>query len=236
MEQKPNPYTGNRYSAEIISRAVWLYFRFSLSFRDIEELLAYCGVMVTYAAIRQWTLKFGAGYANTLRRRQPRRGDKWYLDEMGLTFKGQHHYLGRAVDQDGYTLDILMQSRRDRKAAKRFFRKLLKGLRYVPRVIITDKLKSYGAAKREILPRVEHRQHKKLNNRVELSHQPTRQKEWQMRKFKSSRQALSFLSVHTHVGNLFRIRHRFETDSDYRTARLQAFVTWQNVTSNHRAA
>ena len=133
-------------------------------------------------------------------------------------------------------LDILIQSRRNRKAAKRFFRKLLKGMAYVPRIIITDKLKSYGAAKREIMPGIEHKQYKELNNRAELSHQPTRQKERQMRKFKSPRQAQQFLSVHAHVGNLFRFRHRYETVSDYQTARVQAFVTWQDVTCNQRAA
>ncbi len=236
MDKKTNRYAGHRYPAEIISYTVWLYFRFTLSFRDIEELMAYRGVIVTYEAIRQWTLKFGQDYANTLRRRQPRRGDKWHLDEVVLTINGKHHYLWRAVDQDGYTLDILVQSRRDRKAAKRFFRKLLKGLRYVPRVIVTDKLKSYGAAKREIMPGVEHRQHKGFNNRAELSHQPTRQKERQMRRFKSPGQAQRFLSVHAHVGNLFRIRHRYETASDYRAARSQAFATWQEVTYVRRAA
>ncbi len=236
MDEKTNRYAGHRYPAEIISHAVWIYFRFTLSFRDVEEILAYRGVIVTYEAIRQWTLKFGQDYANALRRRQPLRGDKWHLDEVVLTINGGHHYLWRAVDQDGYTLDILVQPRRDKKAAKRFFRKLLKGLRYVPRVIITDKLKSYGAAKREILPGVEHRQHKGLNNRAELSHQPTRQKERQMRRFKSPGQAQRFLSVHAHVGNIFRIRHRYETASDYRAARSQAFATWQEVTCVRRAA
>jgi putative transposase len=137
---------------------------------------------VSYEAIRQWTLKFGQTYANTLRRQQSKRGDKWHLDEVVLTVNGKHHYLWQAVDQEGYTLDILVQSRRDRKAAKRFFRKLLKELCYVPRVIVTDKLKSYAAAKREIMPGVEHRQHKGLNNRAEWSHQPTRQQERQMRR------------------------------------------------------
>ena len=128
MDKKINLYTGHRFAAEIISHAVWLYFRFTLSFRDVEELLASRGVIVSYEAIRQWTLKFGQTYANTLRRQQPKRGDKWHLDEVVLTINGKHHYLWRAVDQEGYTLDILVQSRRDRKAAKRFFRKLLKGL------------------------------------------------------------------------------------------------------------
>jgi len=236
MDKQPNPYAGHRYPTEIISHAVWLYFRFTLSFRDVEDILAYRGVIVTYEAIRQWTLKFGQDYANTLRRRQPKRGDKWHLDEVVLTINGKHHYLWRAVDQDGYTLDILVQPRRDRKAAKRFFRKLLKGLCYVPRVIVTDKLKSYGAAKREILPGVEHRQHKGLNNRAELSHQPTRQKERQMRRFKSPKHAQRFLSAHAHIGNLFRIRHRHTTAADYHGARRRAFEAWQEATCALRMA
>jgi putative transposase len=157
-------YKGFRFPPEIISHAVWLYFRFSLSFRDVEELLAQRGIVVSYETVRQWCLNFGQTYANELRRRRLRCGDKWHMDEVFLTIRGKKHYLWRAVDQDGNVLDILMQSRRNTKAAKRFFRKLLKGLQYVPRVIITDKLRSYGAAKREILPGVEHRQHKGLGH------------------------------------------------------------------------
>ncbi len=145
------------------------------------------GVIVTYETIREWSLKFGQTFANGLRRRRPRPGDKWHLDEMFIKMNGEDHYLWRAVDQDGNVLDILVQSRRNKKAAKRFFRKLLKGLQYVPRVIITDKLRSYSAAKAEILPGVEHRQHKGLNNRAENSHQPTRVREKVMRRL--SRQA-----------------------------------------------
>ena len=181
----PNPYKHHRFPAEIISHGVWLYFRFCLSYRDVEELLFARGVIVTYEAIRKWCRKFGQAYANELRRRRPEPGDKWHLDEVFLTIHGARHYLWRAVDQDGHVLDILVQSRRNKKAAKKFFRKLLKGLKYVPRVIITDKLKSYGAAKREILPGVEHRQHRYLNNRAENSHQPTRQRERRMQGFKS---------------------------------------------------
>src|SRR5690348_12398454 len=184
---------GYRFPSEIISHAVWLYFRFSLSYRDVEELLAQRGIVVTYETVRQWYLKFGQIYANELRR--PRCGDKWHLDEVVLTIRGKKHYLWRAVDQDGNVLDILVQSRRNKRAAKKFFRKLLKGLEYVPRVIITGKLKSYAAAKREILPGVEHRQHKGLNNRAENSHQPTRLREKKMRKFKSAQQAQRFLSA-----------------------------------------
>ena len=150
---------------------------------------------MTYETVRQWCLKFGQTYANELRRRRPRCGDKWYMDEVVLTLGGKQHYLWRAVDQDGNVLDILVQSRRNKKAAKRFFRKLLKRLTYVPRVIITDKLKSYAAAKRDILPGVEHRQHKRLNNRAENSHQPTRLREKKMRRFKSAKQAQRFLSA-----------------------------------------
>src|SRR5882672_4245661 len=170
-----NRYKNHRFPMEIISHAVWLYFRFCLSFRDVEELLFARGVVVTYEAIRKWCRKFGQPYANQLRRRRPRPGDKWHLDEVYITMNKERHYLWRAVDQDGNVLDILVQSRRNKRAAKKFFRKLLKGCQYVPRVMITDKLASYGAAKKELLRSVEHRQHKRLNNRAENSHQPTRQ-------------------------------------------------------------
>ena len=181
----PNLYKHHRFPGEIISHAVWLYFRFPLSHRDVEEILFVRGIIVSYEAIRKWCRKFGQQYANQLRRRRPRPGDKWHLDEVFITINKERHYLWRAVDQDGVVLDILVQRRRNKQAAKKFFRKLLKGCQYVPRVVITDKLKSYGAAKREILPGVEHRQHRYLNNRAENSHQPTRQRERRMQGFKS---------------------------------------------------
>ena len=161
-------YKNHRFPVEIISHAVWLYFRFCLSFRDVEELLFERGVGVTYETIRKWCRKFGQQYANQLRRRRPRLGDKWHMDEVFLTIKGEHHYLGRAVDQDGNVLDSLVQRRRNKEAAQKCFRKLLKGLTYVPRMIITDKLKSYGAAKREILPGVR-------TSSAPLSQQPRRE-------------------------------------------------------------
>src|ERR687896_1268434 len=179
-------YKNHRFPGEIISHGVWLYYRFHLSYRDVQELLFERGINVTYEAIRQWCRKFGQDYANRLRRRRPKPGDKWHWDEVFLTINGKRHYLWRAVDQDGNVLDILVQSRRNKQAAKKFFRKLLKRCQYVPRVIITDKLKSYGAAKREILRGMEHRQHKRLNNRAENSHQSTRQRERTMRRFKSA--------------------------------------------------
>jgi putative transposase len=154
----PNLYKRHRFPAEIIRHCVWLYYRFSLSYRDVEELMVERGITVSHEAVRYWCGKFGQAYANALRRRCPRPGDKWHLDEVFLTINKERHYFWRAVDQGGNVLDILVQRRRDKHAAKKFFRKLLKGLTYVPRVIITDKLKSYGAAKREMLPGVEHRQ------------------------------------------------------------------------------
>jgi putative transposase len=152
----------------------------------VQELLFERGIDVTYEAIRQWCLKFGQEYANQLRHRRPRPGDKWHLDEVFLTINGERHDLWRAVDQNDNVLDILVQSRRHKKAAKKFFRKLLKDLQYVPHVIITDKLKSYGAAMREMLPGVEHRQSRYFNNRCENSHRPTRQRERRMQRFKSA--------------------------------------------------
>src|SRR5881394_3228262 len=196
-------YAGYRYPAEIISYAVWLYFRFPLSLRMVEEMLAARGISVTHETIRQWGLKFGREFANRIRQRAPCRGDKWHLDEVVISIAGKKHWLWRAVDRDGFVLDVLVQSRRDKKAAKRLFRKLLKKQGRAPRVLVTDKLKSYAAAKREIMPGVEHRQHKGLNNRAENSHQPTRRRERIMKRFKSPRQAQRFLSTHDQVANVF---------------------------------
>jgi putative transposase len=223
-------YKNHRFPVEIISHAVWLYFRFCLSFRDVEELLLERRVIVTYEAIRKWCRKFGQPHANQLRRRRPRPGDKWHMDEVCLTIKGERHYLWRAVDQEGNVLDILVQRRRDKQAAKKFFRKLLKGLTYVPRVIVTDKLKSYGAAKREILPGVEHRQHRYLNNRAENSHQPTRQRERRMQRFKSSGHAQRFLAASSPIAQHFRFRrHRFAAPA-YRQELQNRFQSWREIT------
>jgi len=229
-------YKGFRFSPEIISYAVWLYFRFSLSFRDAEELLAQRGIVVTSETVRQWCLKFGQTYANQLRRRRPRCGDTWHMDEVVLTIRGKKHSLWRAVDQDGNVLDILVQSRRNKQAAKRFFRKLLKGLQCVPRVIITDKLKSYGAAKREILPGVEHRQHKSLHNRAENSHQPTRLREKKMRRFTSAKHAQRFLSAFGPITGHFQPRRHRLCAKKYRALLQGRFHTWNEVTGAKRVA
>ncbi len=226
----PNPYRGFRYPVEVIQHAAWLYHCFSLSLRDVETILAARGVVVSYESIREWGLRFGRQFANELKRRRPRPGDKWHMDGVFIRVGGKQHYLWRAIDQDGHVLDILVQSRRNTKAVKRFFRKLLRGLQYVPRMIVTDKLKSYAAAKRTILPHVEHRQSKYLNNRAEVSHQPTRRRERQMQRFKSARHAQQFLSTHARIHNHFQFRRHCLTATQHRAARDAAFQVWQEVT------
>src|SRR5918998_350002 len=223
-------YAGYRFPGEVISHAVWLYFRFPLSLRNVDEILAARGITVSHETVRQWARKFGQSFANQIRRRLPRAGDKWHLDEMMVKIAGKKHWLWRAVDQDGVVLDILMQSRRDKNAAKRLLRKLLKKQRRPPRVMITDKLASYGAAKGEVMPSVEHRKHKGLNSRAENSHQPTRRRERQMKRFKSAGQAQRFLSAHDQINNLFHLRRDHISASEYRAARTQAFQTWAEVT------
>ena len=226
-----SPYKGHRFPHEIISHAIWLYYRFSLSYRDVEDLLAERGIVVTYETVRQWCLKFGQQYANQLRRRRPQTGDTWQLDEVFLKINGKTSYLWRAVDQDGNVLDILVQRRRNKAAAKKFFRKLLTGCRYVPRVLITDKLGSYEAAHKEVMPSVDHRRHKGLNNRAENSHQPTRQRERTMRRFKSPGHAQCFLSAFGPIREHFcPRRHRLKAE-EYRRERVRRFQVWNEVTN-----
>ena len=222
-------YRGYRYPVEIISHAVWLYFRFHLSLRDVEELLAERGVSVTYETIRAWTAKFGPSYAAGLRRRRAHPSDKWHLDEVQLRIKGKRHWLWRAVDKHGVVLDILVQRRRDQYAAEMFLRLVIASTGSEPRVVITDKLFSYSPALRRVLPNVDHRRHKGLNNRAENSHQPTRQRERAMRRFKSPEQAPRFLGPFGVVGDHFHTgRYRM---SAY--ARRQLLVerrrTWREV-------
>src|SRR5580692_6741272 len=225
MMQKPDPRYRQRFPAEIIGHAVWLYHVFSLSLRDVELILAERGVVVSYETVRRWCKKFAASFADRLRRRRPRPGDKWYMDEVFVRIQGVQHYLWRAVDQDGVVLDILVQARRDAQAAKRFFKRLLKGLQYEPRVIVTDKLRSYGVAQRQLLPGVEHRQSRYLNNRAENSHRPTRRRERQMQRFKSSRQARDFLSAHSFIYGHFHPRRHQLAACIYRAIRSDAFMS-----------
>jgi len=236
MNSQNPTYRGHRFPPEIISYAVWLYHRFCLSFRDVEELLAERGVSVSYEAVRQWCRQFGAPLARKLKYHRGRLGDIWHLDEMFVSIRGEQHYLWRAVDQDGAVLDILVQKRRDTCAAKRFFRKLLKGLQYVPRMVVTNRLGSYGAACRELLPSVVHCQGQRVNNRAEVSHQPTRQRERHMRRFKSPGQAQHFLAAHGPINNLFRLGRHLLPARHYRTLRAQAFAIWSEVTGLPQAA
>jgi putative transposase len=236
MRHAPDPHYRHRFPAEIISHAVWLYHTFCLSFRDVELMLAERGVAVSYETIRRWCLKFAQSFANRLRRRRPKPGDRWHLDEVFIKINGVQHYLWRAVDQDGIILDVLVQSRRNTKAAKRFFKKLLKDLRYVPPVVVTDQLKSYAAAKRTIIPHVEHRQSRYLNNRAENSHQPTRQRERRMKRFKSPRQAQQFLSAHGPIHQHTHPRRHRMSAAEYRACRAEALAVWQQETCARNAA
>src|SRR4029077_18977734 len=208
MKNDRSRYYGHRFPPEIISYAVWVYHRFCLSFRDVEDLLAERGIIVSYETIRFWCRKFGPDYARKLKRRQGRLGDTRHLDEVFIRINGQQQYLWRAIDQDGDVIDILVQPRRDQRAAERFFRKLLKGQERQPRRLVTDKLRTYEAARRVIMPSVVHDTERYANNRAEVSHEPIRQRERQMRGFKSVAQAQRFWSVHGIIQNLFRIgRH-----------------------------
>ncbi|MDX3696548.1 IS6 family transposase [Streptomyces europaeiscabiei] len=226
-------YKGHRYPVEVISHCVWLYFRFPLSFHEVEELMLERGIVVSYETVRRWCAKFGQRYADSLRRRRPRPGDKWHLNEVFIKINGEQKYLWRAVDQDG---NILVQSRRDKAAARRFFRRLLKTAGAVPRVVVTDKLRSYGAAHREVVPSVEHRSHKGLNKRAENSHQPTRQRERAMKGFRSTGAAQRFLSAFSGISPHFRPRRHLMTAPGYRAEMTIRFAIWDQVTGRPAAA
>ena len=224
-------YHRRRFPPEVIAHAVFVYHRFALSLRDVEDLLAERGVTVSYETIRVWCAHFGPKFASRVRKRQRTGGDHWYLDEMYfVTVRGERQVLWRAVDQDGDTLDILVQKRKDKQAALRFFRKLLKGEGRSPNRLITDKLPSYGAAKREMMPSVPHCTDRYQNNRAEVSHERTRSRERQMRKFKSPGQAQRFLAVHDRIQNLFRLGRHLTQAVSFRILRDRAFAEWQQVT------
>jgi putative transposase len=209
---------------------VLLYVRFPLSFRAVEEMMLLRGVQVSYETIRRWCRKFAQQFANELRRRRPQPGDKWHLDEVFLKINGETYYLWRAVDQEGNVLDVLVQSRRNAAAAKRLMRKLMKKMQCVPRVLITDKPKSYGVAHRELMPSVEHRQSRYLNNRAENSHQPTRQRERAMQRFKSPGSAQRFLAAFSLISPHFRPRRHLLGAASYRQEMSARLQTWREVT------
>ena len=223
-------YRGYRFPAAIISHAVWLYFRFALSHRDVEEVLAERGVRVSYEAIRLRCRKFGPAFATGLRYRRRRSADEWHMDEVLLKIKGRKHWLWRAVDRDGLVLDILVQERRNQEAAERFLRRVLDGEGRAPRVVVTDKLASYPPALKRLLPQTEHRRHKGLNNRAENSHRPVRKRERALQRFKSPEHAQRFLEPFSAVYNHFRPRRHLLPAEQYRQMRTERFQQWQEAT------
>jgi len=227
MNRSKPQYKRHRFPSEIIHYAVWLYHRFNLSHRDIEDLLAERNISVSYESIRLWCIKFGPKYARRLKRRHQGFGDTFYIDEVFVKIGGKQQYLWRAVDQDGEVVDVFIQARRDGAAAKRFFERLLKNHHGEPRKIVTDKLRSYGVAHRELIPEVIHDTAQYANNRSELSHQPTRVRERGMRCFKSSLQAQRFLSVHAAVYNFFNLGRHLVSAKHYRILRMRAFASWE---------
>tara|TARA_R100001143_G_C3343425_1_gene125484 strand:- start:554 stop:1267 length:714 start_codon:yes stop_codon:yes gene_type:complete len=227
-------FKGHRFPPEIIAYAVWSYFRFPLSLRDVEDLLAARGIIVSYETIRKWVGKFGINYAATIRRDRTAPSDKRHLDELVIPIRGRKFWLWRAVDSKGDVLDILVQSQRNTRAAKRFFRKLFKQYGR-PRVVITDKLGSYSAALKSLAPGIEHRRHKGLNNRSEGSHRPTRRREKIMARFKSPGQAQLFLTIHDQVQTVFRPRRHKLSAPAYRQSRSDAHGIWDDITCELKA-
>lgn len=216
---------GFRFPREIIAWAVWAYHRFALSTADVADLLAERGIIVSREAVRQWVNRFGGHFAHCIRRDRPQPRDKWHLDEAVIRIGGERFWLWRAIDADGEVLDILIQKRRNAKAAKRFFSRLVDQYG-VPRVVVTDKLRSYSRAIKTGAPDADHRAHKGLNNRIEVSHRPTRRREKIMERFKSPRQAQRFLSAHDQINTLFRPRRHKLSAASYRHARADAFCLW----------
>jgi putative transposase len=231
MSQVPVTYKRHRFPAQIIAHAVWLYYRFPLSLRLVEEMMLERGIVVSYEAIRQWGRKFGPTYAHRLSRKQPTNADVWHLDEVVISIGGKRHWLWRAVDQDGYVLDEIVQSRRNTKAAKRLLMRLLKKQGMTPKRMITDKLRSYGAARRQIMPSVEHRSHKGLNNRAENSHVPLRKRERAMQGFRSPGSLQHFVSIFSALRNLFVPNHQNRSAVVIRNHRLRAFAQWCSATA-----
>ena len=221
-----NTYKRHRFPPDIISYAVWLYYRFNLSHRDIEDLLAERGITVSREAIRLWCIKFGAIYTRRLKRQHRGYGDTFYIDEVFVKINGKQHYLWRAVDQNGEVVDVYLQARRNGAAAKRFFKRLIRGHSGEPRKIVTDKLRSYGVAHRELMPEAIHSTQQYENNRAEQSHEATRVRERGMRRFKSVRQAQRFLGAHAAVSNLFNLGRHLVRAQHYRDLRTSAFGDW----------
>ena len=215
----------------IIQQAVWLYARFTLSFRDVEDLLAEHGIMVSYETVRRWVRYFGPTIAADLRRRRPKPHSTWHLDEVFIRIDGRLVYLWRAVDAEGEVLDVVVQSKRDKRAALKLLRKLLKKMAFVPDKLVTDDLRSYGAAARELGLSRRHERGRWRNNRAENSHQPTRRRERKMQGFKSVGSAQRFLSVHAATYNTFNLQRHLISAKAHRSFRASAMQTWREVTA-----
>ncbi|MEC9433142.1 MAG: IS6 family transposase [Pseudomonadota bacterium] len=226
---RPVSYARHRFPPAIIQHAVWLYLRFALGYRDVEDLLAERGIDVSYETIRRWTLKFGAAYARRIRARRPQPTGRWHLDEVFMRMQGRIHYLWRAVDDEGEVLEVIVQSRRDRKAALKLLCKLLKRQGFVPEAIVTDRLRSYGAALRDLALADRHVTGGRSNKRAEVSHQPTRKKERQRRGFRSPGSAQRFLSPHAAVYNHFNIQRHLTSRRSMKRLRAEAFATWHEM-------
>jgi putative transposase len=224
-----NTYKRHRFPPEIISYAVWLYYRFNLSHRDIEDLLAERGITVSHESIRLWCIKFGAIYTRRLKRKHRGYGDTFYIDEVSIKINGKQHYLWRAVDQDGEVVDFYLQAKRDGAAAKRFFKRLLRSHGGEPRKIVTDKLRSHGVAQRELIPETIHSTRQYENNRAEQSHEVTRVRERGMRRFKSTSQAQRCLGAHAAISKLFNLGRHLVRAEHYRNLRESAFADWSRA-------
>jgi putative transposase len=228
---QPISYSRHQFPPEVIRHAIWLYLRFTLSYRDVEELLAEPGLEVSYETVRRWVIKFGPAYARNLRRLRPRPATTWHLDEMVVAIQGRRMYLWRAVDSEGEILDMLVQPRRDKAAALRLMRKLLKKQGYAPNVLVTDKLPSYGCAGRELGLSARHEQGMRKNNRAENSHQVVRRRERKMQGFRSAGSAQRFLSTHSAVHNTFNLQRHLISRRTLRVLRSEAAEQWRRATA-----
>ncbi len=222
-------YDGYRFPPEVIHQAIWLYLRFTLSFRDVEDLLAERGIVVSYETVRRWVNHFGPMIAARLRKRRPKPHASWHLDEVYLKIDGRMVYLWRAVDAEGEVLHVLVQSKRDKHAALKLMRKLLRKYAFAPERLVTDDLRSYGAAARDLGIEHLHERGRWKNNRSENSHQPTRRRERKMQRFKSARSAQKFLSTHAAVFNTFNVQRHLTSAQTHRTLRTAAMSTWREV-------
>src|SRR5213082_3877086 len=225
-------YRRHRFPPPVIQHAIWLYLRFTLSYRDVEDLLAERGLEVSYETVRRWVLKFGPLIARRLRQNRPRPSDRWHLDEMVVRIAGKHMYLWRAVDHEGEVLDILVQRRRDKHAALRLMRKLLRKQGFAPKLLTTDKLGSYGSAFRHLRLTCPHQQGLRANNRAENSHQAVRRRERKMQRFKSAGSAQRFLNMHAAVHNVFNLQRHLISRSSLRIFRAEAAAQWQDAVAS----